>query len=288
MPRLMPPDGYMTGQEAQKRLNISDTLLRQHVARGELKKYGPVGRTYKPWYKEEEIEALIYAQQMLEEAPVKGAWKNNPTTSFELATEEDMPAIIDIDTRTFGHPAASLEVCLSWFHKNPHTFYVLKNEQGVVRAYASLIPMNKVFIDRFVRDELDGEDITAEMVDEYVSGVPLDIYIMALATDPNCTTAEKHAYGGHLVLGLFRFLLELASRGIDIRTITSRNYMKKGELELKDGLRLLRKMGFTQVRSSVPGMGLFVVNVPESGISLFEKYSSLLENWKSEQEEKLA
>ncbi len=213
---------------------------------------------------------------------MRGSYKRNPATSFELANEEDMEAIIDIDTRVFRHSAASLEVCQAWRRKNPHTFYVLRNEEGVVRAYASLIPMDKTLIDKFVRDELDGDDVTAEMVDEYVAGRPLHIYVMAIAVDSNCTDVEKNTYGGHIIRGLFRFLLEMASNGVDIQTITARNYMGKGGLELKDGLHLLRKMGFTQVKSPIAGIGLFVINIPESGIAIFEKYSKVLEAWKEE------
>jgi hypothetical protein len=292
MPRLQPPNGYITAKEAQERLKISDTLLRRYVLNGELKKYGPVGRTYKPWYKDEEIEALIHAQQILEEAPVtvvKKGYRFNPTSSFELAKEEDMPAIIDIDTRTFKHPAASLQTCLSWLRKNPHTFYVLKNSEGVVRAYASLIPMDKSLIDQFVCDELQGKDITADMVNLYTPGKSLDVYIMALAVDPNCSPAEKNTYGGRIILGLFRFILELGNQGVDIRTITARNYMQNEDEEdavrLPDGQRLLRKIGFTRLRSGIPGVGLFVVNVAESGISIFERYSKLLQDWKEEHRE---
>jgi hypothetical protein len=286
MPRMQPPPGYMTAKEARARLNnISDTLLRRHVEKGELNRYGPVGRSQKPWYKESEVEALYHTLNLLEIGYVKGGYKNNPTTSFEVAKEEDMPSIIDIDTRTFKHPAASLEVCLSWQRKNPHTFYVLKNEAGVVRAYASLIPLDSLVIDRFIHEELDGEDITAEMIHEYVSGEPVDIYVMGIAVDPDCSPVEKNTYGGNIVRGLFNFLLTLAHRGVEIRRIVARNYMKKGELELRDGLNLLRKIGFTQLRSSVPGVGLFVVNVPESGIGIFEKYSKVLEDWKTHHKE---
>lgn len=289
MPRLQPPSGYITSKQAQERLEISETMLRNYVREGRLNKYGPVGRTYRPWYREEEIEALYHAERMLEPAHyVKGSYKRNPTTSFELAREEDMPAIIDIDTRTFKHPAASLDVCLTWLRKNPHTFYVLKNDEGVVRAYASLIPMDKALIDKFVRNELDGDNITAEMISDYVAGKSVDIYVMAIAVSPDCSENERNTYGYHIILGLFRFLLGLASEGVDVRTITARNYMGKDGLKLKDGLHLLRKMGFTQIKSSVAGVGLFVVNVPESGIGIFEKYSAALEKWKSEHEGRCA
>ena len=279
MPRVQPPEGYITSAQARKRLNVSDTRLRKYVEEGKIKRYGPVGWSQKPWYKWDEVEAVFHAQQILDGVYIGGAYKNNPTHSFELASPQDMAAILDIDTRTFGDGAASLDTCLAWQKKNPHTFYVLKNGEGVVRGYASLIPMDRRLIDQFVHDELDSADISADMVEEYVAGKPIDIYVMAMAVSPDCGAKEKSLCGGHMVLGLFRFLLGLASNGVNIQTITARNYMGKNGLHLKDGLRLLRKIGFSQVKSPVPGVGLFVVNVPESGIGIFERYTSLLENW---------
>lgn len=282
MPRMEPPPGHVTAKKAQERLGVSYTLLRKYVKEGLLNRYGPTGRAHKPWYNWAEVEALYHTLHTLEAAYVGGGYKNNPTHSFELATPSDMPAILDIDERTFGEGAASLETCLAWQKKNPHTFYVLKNEAGGVRGYASLIPMDQQLINAYVHDELNCENITADMVDEYAPNKPMHIYVMALAVSPDCDRKEKNLCGGHMVLGLFRFLLGLAGDGVDVRTITARNYMGRHGLNLKDGLRLLRKIGFTQVKSPVEGVGLFVINVPESGIGIFQRYTSLLESWRAE------
>ena len=150
---------------------------------------------------------------------------------------------------------------------------------------SELICLSKQFIDAFVRDELECENISAEMVHEYVPNKPMHIYVMAMAVSPDCEPKEKNLCGGHMVLGLFRFLLGLAGSGVDVRTITARNYMGRHGLHLKDGLRLLRKIGFTQVKSPVEGVGLFVVNIPESGIGIFQRYTSLLEAWRAEHEQ---
>lgn len=276
MPRLQPPSGFMTGKQAASRLEVSDTLLRRFVKEKKLKKYGPAGGAHKPFYRAEEVEALYHSRQVFEEevTPKKeGTWRQNPSATFEIAKEEDLAAIIDIDRRTFDEPAASLDVCREWHKKNPATFMVLKDDEGVIRGYASLVPMQRAFIKQFIHDQLSGENITADMVDEYLPGKPLHIYVMAIATDPDVSFVEKRRYGQHMINGLFTFLFELASNGVEIESITARSHKK-------DGINLLLKMGFTWLRSPVEGHQLFFVNIPKSGLPFFLKYSSLLARWK--------
>jgi hypothetical protein len=205
-----------------------------------------------------------------------GQWRKNASSTFERATEADMPAIIEIDRRIFGAPAAELERSLQWLRKNPDTFYVLRNESGVITGYGSLLPLEREVIDLFVRDQIDGESITPDKIPEYTpGGGPYDLYAMSIGIDPAYGTKEKHEYGARLVAGLFAFLLNLAERGIEVATITARSYKP-------DGMRLLRKMGFPQLRSLVPHKNLFAVNIAESGFPLFVRYNELLAEWKQE------
>ncbi len=274
MPRLQPPPGYTTARDAANRIGVSEALLSRYVEKGKLKRYGPENRKHK-FYKISEIEALLMTERLFIEEYQKGAWRKNPSSTFELAKEEDIPYIYDIDARTFPEegPAAPLEICLNWYHKNPHTFYTLRNEAGIITGYGSMLPMDRETRDRFIRDEIHGEDITPDYIPEYEPGQVYHLYIMALAVDPRYKGKEKREYGARIVAGLSEFLLDLASQGIEIETITARSYKP-------DGLRLLRKMGFPQLRSSVPGKNLFMVRVPESGYPLFERYTEILNDWK--------
>lgn len=273
MPRLQPGPGYMTSKQAQERLGVSDTLLRKYVKEGRINRYGPIGQKNKPFYKEEEIEAFYHARQVYEEVRV-----NVGPSTFGVAEEKDMPAILDIDTRTFEEgAAASFEVCLSWFRRNQQTFFVVKDSKEIVKGYASFLPMDKTFIEQFIHGELSGEDIDPSMIKPFVSGEALHVYVMSIATDPRCTIAEKRRYGQRLISGLLTFLLDLANEGVEIVSITARSHKK-------DGIELLEKVGFTKLRSPIPGHELFVVNVLESGISFFMQYTEKLNKWKEEHE----
>lgn len=272
MPRLEPPPGYTTATDAARRLGVTASLLSRYVNENKLKRYGPEKRVHK-FYKVSEIEALAASERVF---PYEtGNWRDNPTTRFELATDEDMPTIVEISRHIFGDPPIPTETRLTWLHKNAETFHVLRTREGVIVGYASLLPLSKSTIDRFIRDEINAEQITNDDVYSFVPGKPMHLYIMAIGVDPRFSTAEKHEYGAALMRGIYNFLFDLASRGIVIETITARSYKP-------DGLRLLRKMGFAQLRSPVPGKDLFFVQVADSGFYLFMRYSELLKEWQRE------
>lgn len=273
MPRLQPPAGYTTARDAATRLGVSDGLLSRYVEQGKLKRYGPETRKHK-FYKLSEIEALRETERVYTGVYERGMWRNNPSSTFDLAAESDMDAIVEISRGIFGDPPIPAAPRLAWLRKNPETFFVLRNQAGVIVGYGSLLPLKRDVIDQFICDQIEAEQITADDVEAYVPGVPLHLYIMAIGIDPRLSSKEKHAYGARLSAGLFGYLLDLAQRGIMVKTITARSHKP-------DGLRMLRKMGIPQLISPVPGKSLFAVTVGESGFPLFMRYSELLRKWQA-------
>ncbi len=267
MPRLQPPPGYLTAKEAAARLGISDSLLSRYVSQNKLHRYGPEERKHK-FYKESEVEALRETERLFTGEYEKGDYKKHPVSKFEQATPADMPAIVEISSRIFGDPPP-LETRLAWQRKAPESFYVLRNAAGDIVGYTSVLALRRDTLERFVRDEISSEQITADDVEEYRPGRALHLYVMAIGIDPAYSVREKHEYGARLVAGLFSWLLDLAARGVEIETITARTYKP-------DGLRLLRKMGIPQLRSPVPDKALFSVRIPDSGFPMFVRYSEAL------------
>jgi hypothetical protein len=265
LPRLKPAPGYITAKEAIAMLDISDATLSTYVKKGWLKRYGPSNRQHK-FYKLSEVEALIESRNTFDE------YQEMLPASFDAATSEDMPTIVDIDKRTF-HVDITEETYLRWMRKNPETFFVLRDGGEKVVGYACLLPLKKEVMDRFVRDEIDMDDISPDDVALFEPGRPLHLYVIALCVDPVYRATIKHEYGARLVRGLFTFVLELARRGIEIETITART-------DKADGIRLLRKMGIPQLRSPVIGKHLFSVYVADSGFPILVRYSDLLADWK--------
>ena len=270
MPRPKPPEGYITAGEAAKRLNVNDAMISRYVKQGRLERYGPEERRHK-YYKASEVQAIIDADRAFFEAGDKH--QEHLPSFFSLATADDMPTIVDIDKRTFHVDTLTEETYLRWLKRNPETFFVLRDIAKKVVGFACLLPMRKVTIDRFVRDEIGLNDISSGDIDPFEPGRPLHLYIIALCIDPAYKPAMKHTYGASLVRGVFAFILELAKRGVEIETITARTYKT-------DGIRLSRKMGMPQLRSPVIGKYLFSVRVADSGFPLLAHYNDLLAEWK--------
>ena len=270
MPRPAPPIGYITAGEAAKRLNVNDSMLSRYVKQGRLNRYGPEERKHK-YYKVSEVQAIVDTDKAFFEA---GAKPKHLTSFFMQATTDDLPIIVDIDRRTFQE-ALSEETYLKWIHKNPETFFVLRDAGSKVVGFACLLPMKEEVLQRFVRDEIELDDILPDDVDLFEPSKPLHLYIIALCIDPAFRPAIKHIYGASLVRGAFTFILDLARRGVEIETITARTFTP-------DGIRLLRKLGIPQRRSPVPGKNLFEISVPDSGFPILVHYSELLAEWKRE------
>lgn len=271
MPRLQPPEGFCTAATAVARLGISQGLLSRYVEQGKIKRYGPKDRAHK-FYKESEIDALLAAREAGFEVK-----REKHLSIFSLASAGDMAAIVEISRRIFnadGSEPIPAEARLAWLRKNPETFFVLRDLAGEIVGYASILPLSQLVINRFIHDEIQAEDIAGDDVLLFQPGQPLNLYIMAIGIDPKHPAAVKKEYGARLVNGLFSFLLELAQRGVEIASITARSHKP-------DGLHLLKKMGFPNLRPLTPGKHLFVVEPAKSGLHVLMKYTDLLEQWKS-------
>jgi hypothetical protein len=280
MPRLTPAPGYVTATQATQMLDISDATLSTYVKNGWLKRYGPPERKHK-FYKKSEIEALIASRNTF------GEYQEKLKAYPSVATIEDISSIADIDERTFNanknEKAESKEtyiqwiqeIYLRWLQKNPETFFVLRSEANKVVCFASIVPIKKNTMDRFVKGDITMGEIPLEDIDLFEPGKPLHLYVIAICVDPVYKGSAKVAYGAQMIEKVFDFLFDLAERGVEIETITARN-----ERDKPDGKRLLQKLGIPQLRSPIPDMYLFSVRVSEAGYPLLVTYSEILADWK--------
>jgi hypothetical protein len=282
MPRLQPPTGFITAKEAAQMLNGSDAMLSRYVKEGRIKRYGPPERKYK-FYKLTEIQAVLEARNVFETEYISGQWRENPTSKFELAQEDDLPNIAKISASIFNNDQkvpyrpTPMETRISWIRKNPETYYALRSPDGKLVGYTCILPMKRETIDRFILDEIRTNGITADDIEPFEPRRPIHLYIMAMCVDPIYPAAQKREYGMRLVIGLFTLLFNLADRGVEIETITARSHTL-------DGIRVLKKIGIPQLRSPIPNKNLFSVKVAESGIPLLIEYSRRLDRWKQEHE----
>lgn len=260
----------MTSTEAMKKLG---KMLYVHVRNGRIRKIVPEGFK-QGYYAIADVEALL-AGEALFSTYKPGDYRNHPSSTYGLATVDDMPALGELGARALGYALSPDETRIARLRKNPECYQVLRNQEGQIVGYVSILPLSNETVTRLIRDEIKTSDITANEILNFVPGQPLHIYILAMCVDPACTYAQKRTYGSRLLFGLMAFLFDLAQRGVEIESITSRSWTG-------DGVRLLRHMNIPQLRSPVPGKNLFSVRVPESGIPLLVRYSELLDQWKQE------
>ena len=270
------PPGYMTPSEAGQILGTN--RIYNLVKNGKLKRYTLKGYSH-GYYKKEEVEAIQHIEDTffksglatdLLPAYVRGQWRNNPTSTFEIATEQDIPAIVEISNAIFGSSQTPNEVRFAWMRKNPEIYFVLRDheEQRIV-GFTLILPLSREVINRFIHDEIAMQDIPTDDVDCYEPGKPLHLYMMATGIDPQYGQRKKHEYGARMVHGLFGFFFGLAKRAVQVETITARSHKP-------DGIRLLRKLGIPQLHSPASGVCLFRVVVADSGFVLFERYCEIL------------
>lgn len=266
MPRMQPPQGWLTGNEAAKRLHISGPLLSRYVSEGKIRRHVPHGRKY-GFYNEEDVQVLENASIAFPGAKARLAHRS----IFTIANRADVPAIAKIDHDAI-HPSDdeyNNEYFLKWQQRNPETLFALRDTNGAVVGFLCILPLLRDVLDRFLRGEISPADFTNEDIPLFASGATIHLYIIALAIDPQYPLTLKHEYGRSLLAGFFSFLLALGERGVNVETITARSHTQ-------DGIKLMRKLGLPWLVSPVPGMELFSVRVAESGMPFLRKYRAKL------------
>jgi N-acetylglutamate synthase-like GNAT family acetyltransferase len=217
-----------------------------------------------------ELATLIFTDTP---PPLAHGIREEYATTFSKAAREGIPACVELSKKTFPdlqQGIASVETRLAWLEKNPDLFYVVKRDDEVV-GYTAIIPMKPEKIQKILVNEEFIKDVQPEEIQEFQPGPPLHIYAMTMITKPNISKGKKRAYGSSLVAGLITAITELGKKGVTIHTIYGRS-------ETVDGIRALKRIGFTQI-PSVTTMQNFALKMDESDAPLFREYKRALSDF---------
>ncbi len=266
--RGRPPEGYYTASITRKKLgNITDGMLRSYIHRGLVKRDVPPGRK-QGFYKREEVDKLARSLDNFLSDP------KEPGARFQQATAEDMPEIVSLLIETFGGSDTS-ERRLQWLKKNPETAFTVKSK-GKVVGCAFILPLTAKKIEALMDDTTPSTRvITPDDIQLFIPDTPTNLFALSVAVHAGLTDVAKRTRGEILIRGIFRFLLSLGERGIEIESIVSRS-------DTADGIRLLRHMGFTEVESNTNNRN-FKIEVKQSGIPQIVAYKKLLARHKANQ-----
>lgn len=262
-----PPAGFCTASQARRRLgDISDGMLRQYLKKGLLTRIVPEGRT-QGFYKREEIEALARKLDNFYPEPDKQG------AEFRRLERDEIPEFVTFIDEVFGGTGKSLSRRYRWYDKNPETTFITRDKGEIVGGICLLPLTEEKFQEVMVRGDASSTKlIDAQDIETYQAGVPVRLYALSMGTKPGTSRSVKRARGATLIRGLAHFLISLGERGITIEVIAGRS-------ETFDGIRLLRSIGFTEIRP-INHVRSFVVRVDESGIPLLSNYQRALEAYR--------
>jgi hypothetical protein len=261
MPRKQPPEGFITAGEATKMLQVTDAMLTRYVQQGRLKRYGPEERKHK-FYKLSEVQAIIDADN----AFFKVEEETVPPSTFRLATSQDLSECGELIEAVF-HVKSNLARRAEWLAKNPETGFILRDSQDHLVGCAFVLPLLPEKIEEILNTEIT-PPIRADDIQVYNPGTPAHLYIRTVCVQPDLSRLPRRAYGLRLLASLQKFILSLAKRGIEVKTISTRS-------ETSDGIHLLQELHFPEVPSTTSNKN-FVLDVEHSDLPVVLEYRRLL------------
>jgi hypothetical protein len=252
-------------------LNMTYSALRNQVNAGHIRSETPPGKRQAVYLKED-IDALKHDMEIWRAGKSR---MKLPPTKFVKATVEDMLEAVELADEVFGGVnTLPVEKRLEWLNKNPDIDYLLKQDGRIV-GYFSLVPLRPETIEDLLTLRRFAKDLTAEDILSYTPNIPVDLYGMAIGTKPGVSQNQKHEWGKILIIGARGVILDLAKRGINIRSINAHSHTL-------DGIKMMRHLGFTETVSKAPGLHDFVIEVERSGIPFIMKYKDILQEWREE------
>src|SRR5216110_88947 len=140
---------YFTAQEAFQYLGITRDAFNNYVRR-DPKTYGQerlLGRH--AYYRKDKIMEVKARTEMFLTPPYQpGDYRKNPSSKLEVATENDMPALADLGARALGYALSDNEIRIARLHKNPESYQVLRNQEGVIVGYAAILCLSGETLDQ--------------------------------------------------------------------------------------------------------------------------------------------
>ncbi len=254
---------FYTAKEAQEMLNMTYSALRNQVIAGHIRSEVPPGKR-QAIYLAVDVDALKHDMEIWRAGKPR---MKLPPTKFVKATIEDMPEAMELANEVFGGVnTIPVEKRIEWLRKNPDIDYLLKQEGRIV-GYFSLIPLQPETIEDLLTLSRFAKNLTAEDILPYTPNIPIDLYGMAIGTKPGVSHYQKHEWGKVLIVGARGVILDLAKRGINIRSMNAHS-------NTPDGVKLMRHLGFTEVvpKAPVPGLHDFIIEVERSDIPFIIRY----------------
>lgn len=271
MPRTQLPEGYISSQEAVNILGQNRTTLSRYVKKGLLHQYGPEHRKYK-YYKKSEVDALAQAEKAFYESGVESHVSSDAV--FSPATHGDMDALYTMAVKLFPRTASAAHR-RSWMTKEPRGHYVVRRKaDGAVVAYFYILALHHDVIVKYLHREVRNNNIMPDDVLNFVPGVPVEIILGGIASDPDVPEDIRSSYVSVLLRGVRHDLERLGHEGITI----SRMYAFS---ETESGIAMCARLGMSQWEPPVGKFCTFQMEIAESNTPIMRGYKQGLAEWRA-------
>ncbi len=269
MPRKAPPPGYITAKEANE---ILGGMLYKHVEAKRLQSYKPGTRKY-GFYRREEVMGLAALDKAFFESG-----HVDPGAVFMIATPEDMDGLYELAKQLFGQ-TISAERRREWLRKEPRGQYVIKRKDNTIVAYFYLQPLKHDKMIAYMNKEMRGWDITADDIDPFEPGKPVEVMIGGIGSLPEARNAKdediRSNYVAVLLRGVFRDLERLGREGITISKLYAYS-------DNHEGIAMCSYLGMQQYAPPIGKRCTFVLDVQESRSQYLQGYKKALAGWKQQ------
>lgn len=269
MSRTLPPEGYITSQEAAKILQQDRAMLSRHVKNGLLQRYGPEHRKYK-FYKLSEVEALATADKAFFDASMESHVSTDAV--FSPATHGDMDALYQMAVKLFPRTAGA-DHRRAWMTKEPRGHYIVKRKaDGAVVAYLYLLALSHETIVKYLHREIRNVDIMPDDILNFVPGIAVEIILGGIASDPDVDEDVRATYVAVLLRGVRKDLERLGHEGITV----SRMYAFS---ETEPGIAMCARLGMSQWEEPQGKFCTFQMDIAKSKASVMRGYKAALAEW---------
>lgn len=273
MPRKQPPQGYLTSAEAAEILNCSVGMVYNYERAGQLhRKFPP--RRKQGFYQESEVRALAGGLAEFFESEVDSL---NADFEFSRATEDDTEGIYKVAASLFGS-TTSAEARKPLIKLCPDGNYILKRN-GKVVAYIHIQPLKHERLMAFMRGEIRGHHITADDLDCFAPGKPVECLVKSIGAVKTIGATEEAKrinqlnYLRRLLRGTAREMAKLGSNGIIITKLYATS-------ETVTGIEMGFSAKMEQYGKPLKGGRFrFVLDIEKSDLPLLQPYKRALAKW---------
>jgi pimeloyl-ACP methyl ester carboxylesterase len=175
----------------------------------------------------------------------------------------------NIDAPSFGslphHEESALPwgLSLSWIDSEPDIYTFLLDRQNRLQGYINAMPLRKEVFDKVKGGTIMDKELSREFLVPFVSGGPLAIYLMSIATAPSVRKTNQGLFSlavEKLLNGLFDKLIYYAEKtGVKVEELVAIPWTA-------EGLRLCRIFGMQQVGSDKFSNPIYYLSFKDPGL----------------------